>query len=227
MLSPIIISLGGSLVAPEGVAVDFIQAFRALILEKIKRGGQFIVIVGGGKLSRRYQEAARELGVASRDAQDWVGIYATRLNAELLRVSLGEQTHKEIITDPAALALVTAPLAIGAGWKPGHSTDFDAVIMAEQVGAKRIVNLSNIDFVYDKDPRQFPDAKKIERISWKEFRSDLLPSEWQPGVNAPFDPVAAERAEEFGLEVVIMNGKPLDNLKNYLAGQSFRGTVIR
>ncbi len=226
MQNPTIISLGGSLVAPDAPDTVFIREFRALIETRVARGETFIIIVGGGKPARRYQEAAKELGVSEQDSLDWVGIYATRLNAELMRVSFGRKVHGEIITDPSVLPQVNLQIAIGAGWKPGWSTDFDAVEMAMTVGAKRVANLSNIDYVYTADPKKFPDAKKIERASWKEFRA-ILPAEWSPGVNAPFDPIAAKRAEEIGLEVAIMNGKPLDNLVKYLAGEAFKGTVIK
>ncbi|MDO8594609.1 MAG: UMP kinase [bacterium] len=228
MQSPIIISLGGSIVVPDGIDTKFISAFRKLIEERLALGESFIIIVGGGKVCRRYQAAAQELGIVDKEPLDWVGIYATRLNADLLRVSFKESAHGEIITDPDALSSVSSPIAVGAGWKPGHSTDFDAVLMAEKTGAKRIINLSNIDFVYDKDPRAFPDAKKIEKATWPEFRAILpAPTAWVPGLNAPFDPVAAKRADELGLEIAIMNGNNLENLKNYLEGESFKGSVIR
>jgi uridylate kinase len=93
------------------------------------------------------------------------------------------------------------------------------------VGAKKVINLSNIDYAYDKDPNKFPDAEIIKESTWGDFRK-LLPTEWDPGLNAPFDPIAAERAEELGLEVVIMNGKNIENLKKYLDGGEFVGTVI-
>ena len=225
MQSPTIISLGGSLVMPDAIDTAFVSELRATIQERIAAGERFVLIIGGGKVCRRYQEAARTLGADSQEAQDWVGIYATRLNAELVRVAFGSDAHHELVLDPEVLPSVTAPIAVGAGWKPGHSTDFDAVLMAEKSGAKRIVNLSNIDYVYDKDPQQFPDAKRIEQANWKEFRA-ILPKEWTPGVNVPFDPVAAKHAEALGLKVVIMNGKPLSNLKNYLTGGVFKGSVI-
>ncbi|MSU56273.1 MAG: UMP kinase [Candidatus Taylorbacteria bacterium] len=228
MQSPTIISLGGSIVVPDGIDIAFISAFRTLIQERMKLGESFIVIVGGGKVCRRYQASATELGVTDKDQLDWVGIFATRLNAELVRVAFGDIAHSELVLDPAVLSKVTAPLVIGAGWKPGHSTDFGAILMAESSGAKRIINLSNIDYVYDKDPRKFPDAKKIECATWKEFR-DLLPepSAWVPGLNAPFDPVAAKRGSELSLEIAIMNGNNLEHLKNYFEGKPFTGTVIR
>jgi uridylate kinase len=108
---------------------------------------------------------------------------------------------------------------------PGHSSDFDAILMAEESGALTVINLSNIDYAYDKDPNKYPDAKKIEKISWSEFRK-LLPEKWEPGLSSPFDPIAAKHAQDLGLEVVIMNGSNLENLSNYLDGKNFLGTVI-
>jgi uridylate kinase len=99
-------------------------------------------------------------------------------------------------------------------------------VVAKNVGAKKIINLSNIDYVYDSDPKINLNAKKIEKISWEEYRK-LIPTEWNPGLNSPFDPIASKMAEEEGLEVVIMNGKPIENLAKYLNGEKFLGTVIK
>ena len=114
---------------------------------------------------------------------------------------------------------------IGSAYKPGHSTDYDAILAAKSVGAKKIINLSNIDYVYDSDPKINPNAKKIEKISWAEYRK-LIPADWTSGLNTPFDPIASKMAEEEGIEVVIMNGKPIDNLAKYLSGEKFLGTII-
>jgi uridylate kinase len=54
-----------------------------------------------------------------------------------------------------------------------------------------------------------------------------LPEKWDPGLNTPFDPVAAKEAEKIGLEVVVMNGKKLKNFENYLDGKEFIGTKIK
>lgn len=226
MKNPTIISLGGSLVVPDGIDADFVRDFRALILARATNGEPFIIIVGGGKTARRYQAGASEIGIQEQDELDWIGIYATRLNAMLLRSAFGDKAHGDIITDPCVLPHVEKPIAIGAGWKPGWSTDFDSVEMAVTVNSKRVVNLSNINYVYTKDPKKFPDAEKIEKITWEAFRK-ILPEKWSPGVNTPFDPIAAKRAQELQLEVAIMSGKPLENLKNYLDGKTFVGTVVK
>jgi uridylate kinase len=225
MQETIIISLGGSIVIPELPDPVFINAFRDFISKEIEKGKRFVVIVGGGKTCRNYQDALSKTINATTVDLDWIGIYVTRLNAELIRMSFGELASPEIVLDPSVLVKFTNSVIVGAGWKPGWSTDYDAVMMAEQMGAKKIINLSNIEYVYDKDPRKYPDAKKIEEVSWVEFRK-LLPEEWSSGLNSPFDPVAAKKAQELGIEVAIMNGRNIENLKNYLNGEKFSGTVI-
>ena len=98
-------------------------------------------------------------------------------------------------------------------------------MMAKNIGTTRLVNLSNIDYVYDSDPKKDLNAKKIEKISWAEFRK-LIPEEWDPGLSSPFDPVAAKEAEALGLEVAVINGARLDQFSNYLDNRPFVGTVI-
>ncbi|KKU68725.1 MAG: hypothetical protein UX89_C0002G0050 [Parcubacteria group bacterium GW2011_GWA2_47_16] len=221
----IVISLGGSLIIPDELDLDFLRSFKTLIEAEVKTGKFFIIITGGGKVCRRYQEVARELGAGDSESLDWVGIYATRLNATLLRAVFGADAYGEIVVDPTQTPSVAIPIIVGGGGVPGHSSDFAAVLMAEKTGAKRIVNLSNVDYVYDKDPRKFPDAEKVERVSWTEFLT-IVGDEHRPGINVPFDPMAAKLAKKLGLEVAIMNGKPLLNLQNYLEGKAFKGTVI-
>ncbi len=223
----IVVSVGGSLIVPDQIDNDFLKQFRELILRKVSEGFGFYIITGGGKLARRYQEAGREVrsgNLTSHDA-DWLGIHSTRLNAHLLRTIFLEQAQERIEKDPTHVKNVKHPIIIGAGWKPGRSTDYCAVMAAKKLGAKKLVNLSNIDYVYTADPKKDPSAQKIERTTWKEFRT-LIPSEWDPGLSSPFDPVAAKEAERLKLEVAVMNGAHLVELENYIDGKTFAGTVI-
>ena len=227
MQETIIISLGGSLIIPDQIDTDFLKDFKKLILFYVAQGKKFVIITGGGKLCRRYQQGVRETKDASADDLDWIGIYSTHFNAQFLRLILGEEyTEKEIITNPTSPINFTKPILLGGGWEPGNSTDFDAVLVAKQIGAKKIINLSNTDYVYDSDPKINRNAKKLENISWGEYRA-LIPKDWNPGLNSPFDPIASKMAEGEGMEVVIMNGKPIDNLANYLKGEKFLGTIIK
>jgi uridylate kinase len=221
----IVISLGGSLIIPDQIDIGFLRDFKELILSQIKKGKKFVIITGGGKVCRRYQEAAKEISEPGNDDLDWIGIASLKLNAELLRVIFSEYAHDRVVSNLSNGFSMERPIVIGSAYEPGHSTDWDAVLGAKHIGAKKIANLSNIDYVYDSDPKINPKAKKLEKISWDEYRN-LIPKDWNPGLNSPFDPTAAKSAEEAGIEVVIMNGKPISNLEDYLNGKEFKGTVI-
>lgn len=223
----IVISLGGSLIVPsDEIDVHFLKSFISTISEYARKDFKFVIITGGGRIARSYTLASKEISNPTNDHLDWIGIATTRLNAELVKVGFGNLADESIIFDPDNIQKTDKPIIVGGGWKPGNSSDLAAVHSANTVGAKKIINLSNIDYVYDKDPRYNQDAQKFENITWNEFRK-LLPNEWDPGLNSPFDPVAAKKAEELGLEVVIMNGKNIENLKNFLDGKEFVGTVIK
>jgi uridylate kinase len=222
----VVVSVGGSLIVPDAIDVPFVSRFRSLITSKTRAGLSFFIIAGGGKLARRYQEAAHEIrGDLDREDLDWMGIHSTRLNAHLLRTIFNEEAQARIVKNPTRRISVRDSIIVGAGWKPGWSTDYCAVMAAKNMGAKKLVNLSNIDYVYTADPRKDPAATKIEKISWSEFRK-LIPDEWDPGLSSPFDPVAAKEAEVLGLEVAIINGAKLEEFEKYLAGEPFVGTVI-
>jgi uridylate kinase len=222
----IVISLGGSLIVPEEIDCLWIKNFKDMIEKYVARGYRFILISGGGKTARKYQNAAKEIAGLTGDDLDWLGIHATRINAHLIRTIFRTLAHPQIIKNPNEKVNFKEKILVAAGWKPGFSTDYDAVLLAKQFDVKKIINLSNIDYVYDKDPRKFKDARKIEDISWKDFRK-IVGDKWDPGLNAPFDPVASKESEKLGLEVAIMNGKNLENIENYLNNYKFIGTVIK
>src|SRR3990167_1786707 len=213
----IIISLGGSLIVPDDLNIDFLKNFKTLILSHIVKGKKFVIITGGGKINRRYNEAAKELTSPSNEDLDWIGIASLKLNAELLRVVFGEYAHHEVISNLNEEFSFKKPIVIGSAYKPGASSDSDAVMGAITVGAKKIINLSNTDYVYDFDPKINSNAKRIEQIFWKNYRA-MIPEEFSPGLNSPFDPIASEMAEKEGITVMMMNGKPIDNLAKCLNG---------
>ena len=222
----IVVSVGGSLIIPDEVDTTFLSHFKELSKALVEDGKRLFLIAGGGKTARRYQAGLSGVREATNEDLDWIGIHATRLNAQLLKNIFGELAHEEVVLDPHDATRSDSPITVGAGWKPGCSTDYDAVLMAETVQASTIINLSNIDYVYNKDPKQYDDAEKIVETTWPAFR-DLLPGEWDPGLNAPFDPVAAEQAEADGLEVALLNGENPDNIRQYIQGNDYIGTVIR
>jgi uridylate kinase len=224
----VIISLGGSLIVPNEIDWKFVKNFKSVIEKYIQKNYKFIIITGGGKTARKYIEAAGKIDNITNEDKDWLGIHATRMNAHFIRTIFRKSAHQRINTNPHDLEdfyNFKEPILVAAGWRPGFSTDYDAVLLAKYLNIKNVVNFSNIDFVCDRDPKKFPGAKKIENISWKDFRK-IVGNVWDPGMNAPFDPIASKLAEEEGIEVAIMNGKNLKNLENYLAEKKFKGTTI-
>ena len=224
----IVMSVGGSLIVPDAIDTLFLTSLKNLIEDQIATYGRhFIIIAGGGRTARRYQEAAGAVTNLDPEDLDWMGIHATRLNGHLLRTIFRDTAHPVMITNPDEVIDVPAraSLIIAAGYRPGASTDLRAVQIASHSKASKLINLSNIDYVYTADPRKDPDAKKIENIVWKEFRK-LIPDEWSPGLSSPFDPVAAREAERLNLEVAVINGTKPDEIEKYLNSEPFIGTLI-
>jgi len=224
----VVMSVGGSLIVPDQIDTVFLTQVKNLIERQISAyGRRFIIIAGGGKTARRYQDAAAEVSDLNPEDLDWMGIHATRLNGHLIRTIFRDIAYPEIITNPDDINKVPkeAKLVIAAGYRPGASTDLRAVQIAIHRNATRVVNLSNIDYVYTADPKKDSGAEKIEDITWNDFIT-LIPDEWNPGLSSPFDPVAARTASEYALEVSVLNGKNISEIEKYLNGEVFEGTRI-
>ncbi|PLX20438.1 UMP kinase [Candidatus Parcubacteria bacterium] len=228
MKNTYIISLGGSLIVPEIGIIDwqFLKKFRELIIKRIKLGERFFIIAGGGATARNYIKAADHVYKTSDDDRDWLGIHSTRLNAHLLRTVFRDVAQASIIKNPSYRHPVKKKLIVAGGWKPGWSTDYVATLIAQEYDIKKIINLSNIDYAYSKDPNKYKDAEKIEKINWTGFQK-IVGTKWSPGLNAPFDPIASQKSNKLNIEVAILNGKKINNLENYLNNSSFKGTVIK
>lgn len=211
------------------IDIELLRDFTGAIKEYLENNNKkkVIIVTGGGAPARHYQQAYREImGESSLPEQaDWIGIAATRLNAQLLKAVFHPYCREEVVNDPTTVDHFSGRVLIAAGWKPGFSTDYDAVILAERFSAGVLINLSNIEMVYTDDPKTNPSATPIDKIDWNRFIG-LIGEEWRPGKNVPFDPVAARRAGEIGLKVIVASGKDIENLKAILNGEMFRGTVI-
>ena len=240
----IIISLGGSLVAPgdptspagfDGARIDvgFLRNLKHCLEKyigsdptspRLRGAFRFFIIVGGGKIARIYQKALLEFGAKSSD-RDWIGINVTRLNAEVIKQLFAGNCYPETVVDPNKKVKTTKDVIVGAGWKPGWSTDYDAVLIAKNHNVKTIINLTNIDYVYDKNPTLHTDAKPLKEIDWKSF-GRIVGDKWSPGTSAPFDPIASKLAAKLKLRVAMINGKNLERLEEFLDNKPFIGTVI-
>jgi uridylate kinase len=223
---PTVISLGGSLIAPDsGIDLDFLAEFKKLLEGRVKNGERFVVVCGGGSVARNYQQVAAALAPESSADLDWLGIMATRLNASLVRLAFGKLAPLPVVTDPSKPPKRKVPVLVASGWKPGWSTDYCAALLASKLGAKTIINLSNITYVYSADPKKDPQAQALESVSWPDFQK-IVGRKWSPGMNLPFDPIASALGAKTGLIVKVVNGRSLKDAAAAIAGKPFRGTTI-
>lgn len=226
----IVISLGGSLIVPSGgIDIEFLKTFNEFIRKQLTEHPerQFFIVSGGGATTRHYQEAARSVVGDALVAEDldWLGIHATRLNAQLVRTIFRDLAHPYILKHYEIIRKVTEPIVIASGWKPGWSTDYCAAMVCEDYNVKTVINMSNIEMAYESDPKKNPDAAPIKTINWEGFRK-IVGDEWIPGMNMPYDPIASKKAQELALKVIILKGNNFENLEDYFEGREFTGTTI-
>ncbi len=239
-----VLSVGGSIIAPNEPDVAFLSDFCKMVTDYLVSNSEtrLILVAGGGGPARAYQNAYKNVALTFTENQknaasyadeaavnyacDWIGIMATRLNAQLLKTIFGSLCQQEVVTDPTKVSDFTGRILIAAGWKPGFSTDNDAVLLAERFKADTVVNLSNIEKVYTDDPRKNPNAKPLDTISWADFRK-MVGDEWVPGKNCPFDPIASRKAQELQLTVICAGGKNIPNVRAILDGGEYIGTTIK
>lgn len=225
-----VLSLGGSLVVPNGgIDTEYLKAFNTFIRNQVSvKKRRFFIVVGGGTTAGKYINAGKDVigHDITKEDQDWLGIHATRLNAQLVRTIFKDISDPRVIKHYEVILKIDKPVAIAAGWKPGWSTDYDAVVLCQDYAIKEVFNLCNVDRVYDKDPKTNADAKAFDSISWKDYRT-MVGDSWEPRMNVPFDPVAAKLGQELGIRVRFVNGKNLDNLEKALDEQLFVGTTIQ
>lgn len=224
-----VLSLGGSLVVPNGgIDTQFLSEFNTFIRNQVSsKKRRFFITVGGGGTTRNYQKAAQQVQRHEIDNIDidWLGLHATRLNAQLIRTIFRDISDQRVIKHYEVILKIDKPVAIAAGWKPGWSTDYCAVTLCQDYNVSQVINLTNIDSVYSGDPRKDPNAKPIYDISWKKYCT-MIGDKWIPGMNTPFDPVASKLAQGLDITVKILNGNDLNNLELAIEGKPFKGTTI-
>lgn len=227
-MKTIMLSLGGSVIHPDaGIDTKFLSQFNKLIRKQVAKGRRFFIMVGGGHIGREYQQTAKDVrGKITNNDLDWLGIHGTRLNAHLIRTIFHDIAAPRLIIGNVEEKLNgKEKVYVGAGGKPGVSTDYYNVRLVEKFKPGLIVHLLNVKQIYDRDPRVFPEARPIKSMSWAAYRR-MIGDWWTSERQLPFDPFAAKLAQKMGLKIIFTNGKNLENLERIFEGKSFKGTVI-
>ena len=241
-----IVKFGGSIVNPDGKYDNkVIKEFISLVKNSEDK---FIFVVGGGKICRLMQDACQgylETAMKSEEAidlaRDSIGIAATKINARYVlrkfREEFGDEVYLEIILDPTAKVETKCRVFFAGGWKPGHSTDTDMMLLAEAFSATRVFKISDFPFVKRIKPTDFAKLKESERekslteaedikeMSWQDLK-ELVGEDWIAGLNTPFDPVATKIGNKLGKRTTLYIGKK-EEFFRFLDEGKFDGTVVK
>lgn len=222
----IVLSVGGSLINPGKPDEKFIRELANMLI-RLHAKTEIAIVTGGGVPARTCAKAVRALG-GSEAASDRAAILSTRQNAMLLITTLGKHAWPTVPKDfdEAVSAFASGKIVVMGGTIPGITTDTDAALLAELLGARRIVNISNVDGVYTSDPRTSKDARKLGRLSFSQLielaaRGDRRVA----GENFVFDLFACKIIARSRLETHFVGSRPADIL-NAIMGKPHHGTVV-
>ncbi len=223
----VVVSIGGSVLLTGTDDVGYVTGL-ADVLRRVARHRPVVVTTGGGRTARQYIDLGRALGLTEVEL-DEVGIDVTRLHARLLAAQLGPPTpaHPPVsVREAAGAAAVGVPVVLG-GTEPGHTTDGVAALVAVRLRAARVVNATDVDGVYDRDPKSGPGATRIDRIGWAEFRRSVQDAtQGEAGQRYIFDRLGADLLARAGIPLAVVDGRALPNLEAALTGAPFRGTLV-
>jgi len=231
---PIIISLGGSVLAPGGrgkkaapvkINMKLIDEFCELIKEFDARLG---IVVGGGATARAYIGETAKMTDDKR-MLDLVGIQATRINAQVLISAMAKKgllvnTIVPRTIEEAAQMFTTNKFVVMGGTEPGQTTDAVAVKLASTARSVKIINFSRVDAIYTEDPKKNKTAKKLQHITHNMLEDIIIKSAHEPGQSMVFDQLATTLATAHNLELHFVG-----NIKDFggaLKGKKHKGTVV-
>jgi len=229
-MDTVVFSLGGSLVNPGRPDREYVQKFAKLVLGGKRKFG---VVVGGGRNARIAADKVRAHGGSEYEA-DEAAIAWTKKNAKIAMRIINEVAGKEIacpimpdtFSEARSLSKHYKIVVMG-GTIPGITTDTDAVLLAECLRAKRVINLSNVNGVYSDNPKKNPKAKKFGRMSYMQMiRLAGANDTRAAGTHFVFDFVACKLIARSKIEAHFLDGRKFGEVRKAVEGKRHSGTVI-
>ncbi len=226
----IVISLGGSLIVPNKIDIEFLQQFKKVLL-KNQRKYKFIIICGGGKTARTYINGLENKKIKPKKKQlfqSFLGISATRLNARFMTYFFEKDAHQGIPHNMKQiknlLRLHNIVFCGALRYAKNQTSDTTSAIIAKYFKTE-FINLTNVKGLYDKNPKKFRSAKFIPEINHKDFLKRAKQIEFKPGQHFVLDQKAAKIIKTHKIRTYIL-GQDMKNLNNLLNKKHFIGTVI-
>lgn len=222
---------GEALQGEQGYGIDpkVISEIAEQIKSIVEGGIELAITVGGGNIFRGLAGAAEGM---EREQADYIGMLATVMNALALQEGLErhgvftrvqsainmQEVAEPYIRRRAVRHLEKGRVVIFAGGtgNPYFTTDTTAALRACEIGAEAILKATQVDGIYDADPRTNPDAKRFETISYL----DVIAKE----LNV-MDSTATTLCKDNGIPIIVFNLHKNGNIDRVLKGESV-GTVV-
>jgi len=222
----IALKLGGFLF-PKELNFDSIQAYAELLKKLFSDGHQLIVVTGGGKGAREYITAAREMG-ASETICDEIGIEYTRLNSRLLISAIPKEASPDVPQNIQEInnSLRFNKIIVMGGLQPGQSTNAVAALAAELIDADMFINATDVDGIYEDDPKTNPDAKMYDKIKIMDLFDLITKKRSIAGSYKLFDLVAVNLIARSKIPTWFVNGKDPKNIENIIHGKHIGTRII-
>ncbi|UCE80873.1 MAG: UMP kinase [Methanobacteriota archaeon] len=225
-MDSVVLSLGGSVLVRDEDNSLYLRDLAKMLVDA-SSATRIFVVTGGGRIARFYIREGRALGVPE-SYLDEMGIEVTRLNARLLIAALGEHANHIPPKDykGAVLAAKHSKIVVMGGVSPGITTDAVASMLAERVGASRLVNATSVDAVYTTDPVADPTARKISNMSHAELLEIVSGTPSKAGPNVVFDATGASVLARANIPLSVVDGRDVQNVRAAIEGDAFEGTLI-
>jgi uridylate kinase len=233
MKGNIVVKIGGSLLFNENDAINQnkISEFCDIIKSK-KDTGTHVIVCGGGKLARNYIDAVR-LFNGSETLCDTFGIEISRINSKLVIASFQNFAYPHVprsIEELSKALLFDKPIVMG-GLQPGQSTTSVALEVAEFIKAREVVILTDVEGIYDKNPKKYNDAKLLKHLSYNQLQEIILDgaddNQAAAGEYRIFDTVSLQILKRSNLRVSVMSGKDINEFKKLWGGEkNINRTII-
>jgi uridylate kinase len=230
----IMLKLSGEALSKEGKGSGIHQPTLHSVAKRIhevaKRGIQVVIVVGGGNIWR-FRDTA-ESGI-ERTASDAMGMLATIMNSVALQASL-----EAIGADTRVLSAINVPqlaepyirrkavrhleknrivICAGGTGNPFFTTDSAAALRALELGCDVLLKATNVDGIYDKDPRKYRNAKKYETVTYTEALERHLDV---------MDQSAFSLCQDQKLPICVFNFAKPNSLIKAATGEKI-GTIVR
>jgi len=225
----IVISLGGSLIIPDKIDINFLEKFKKVLFKNQKKY-RFVVVCGGGKTARNYINGMPYMEDTRKKEffQSLLGISSTRLNARFMTYFFGEDANEGIPHDMEEVKnLLRKNTFVFCGalrYAEKETSDSTAAKLARFFDSD-FINLTNVQGLYEKNPKKFRWAKFIPEISYKEFYKMAKKIKYKPGQHFILDKKAAKIIKKHKIPTYII-GSDMENLNNLLNKKHFVGTII-